>query len=77
MSVFVSTVYHFINVLYMCAGLIQILQAGVSKRNCTSDAQNYSFKALQVTRPRDYVVQVELNRPEKRNAMNTDFWRCG
>lgn len=43
------------------------------KRNCTSEASQ--FKTLNVTRPREYVVQVELNRPEKLNAMNTDFWR--
>ncbi|KAL8611961.1 hypothetical protein ACOMHN_062590 [Nucella lapillus] len=51
----------------------RILQAGMMKRNCSS--QNSEFKTLRVTRPADYVVQVELNRPEKRNAMNTDFWR--
>lgn len=43
------------------------------KRNCMSEASE--FKTLKVTRPADYVVQVELNIPEKRNAMNTDFWR--
>ncbi|KAK7103779.1 delta(3,5)-Delta(2,4)-dienoyl-CoA isomerase, mitochondrial-like [Littorina saxatilis] len=51
----------------------RILQAGLTKRNCSS--QTMDFKTLKVTRPRDFVVQVELNRPEKRNAMNTDFWR--
>lgn len=33
------------------------------------------YKSLKVTRPREFVVNVELNRPEKRNAMNSDFWR--
>lgn len=33
-----------------------------------------SYTTLNVTRPRDYVVQVELNRPEKRNAMNGAFF---
>lgn len=52
------------------------LQASVSKRNTSSEAMDMNqFKALKVTRPADYVVQVELNRPEKRNAMNTDFWK--
>eukprot|EP00058_Branchiostoma_floridae_P019058 XP_002604547.1 hypothetical protein BRAFLDRAFT_58778 [Branchiostoma floridae] len=35
----------------------------------------YQFESLAVTRPRDHVMQVELNRPEKRNAMNRAFWR--
>ncbi|XP_046545259.1 delta(3,5)-Delta(2,4)-dienoyl-CoA isomerase, mitochondrial-like isoform X2 [Haliotis rubra] len=38
-------------------------------------AQTPKFETLNVTRPRDMVVQVELNRPEKRNAMNQAFWR--
>ncbi|XP_067680034.1 delta(3,5)-Delta(2,4)-dienoyl-CoA isomerase, mitochondrial-like [Haliotis asinina] len=37
--------------------------------------QTPKFETLNVTRPRDQVVQVELNRPEKRNAMNQAFWR--
>ncbi|KAL5007940.1 hypothetical protein ScPMuIL_013521 [Solemya velum] len=37
-------------------------------------AINYDFTVLRVTRPRDFVVQVELNRPEKRNAMNRAVW---
>lgn len=35
----------------------------------------YTFETLAVTRPQDHVIQVELNRPEKRNAMNQAFWR--
>ncbi|XP_071079615.1 delta(3,5)-Delta(2,4)-dienoyl-CoA isomerase, mitochondrial-like [Haliotis cracherodii] len=38
-------------------------------------AQTPKFETLNVTRPRDMVIQVELNRPEKRNAMNQAFWR--
>ncbi|XP_065194787.1 delta(3,5)-Delta(2,4)-dienoyl-CoA isomerase, mitochondrial-like [Sycon ciliatum] len=33
------------------------------------------FESLAVRRPSDFVVQVELNRPEKRNAMNRVFWK--
>ncbi|KAL4237790.1 putative enoyl CoA hydratase [Mactra antiquata] len=33
-----------------------------------------SYTALKVTRPCEHVVQVEINRPEKRNAMNGAFF---
>ncbi|XP_048732727.1 delta(3,5)-Delta(2,4)-dienoyl-CoA isomerase, mitochondrial-like [Ostrea edulis] len=46
----------------------------------TSTARNmsteeYKFDTLSVTRPREFVVQVEINRPKKMNAMNQAFWR--
>ena len=35
-----------------------------------------SYETLEVTRPAEWVVQVQLNRPEKNNAMNIQiFWR--
>ena len=34
-----------------------------------------SYTAVKVTRPQEYVVHVEMNRPEKRNAMNGAFFR--
>ncbi len=33
------------------------------------------YETLEVTRPQEWVVQVQLNRPEKSNAMNRAFWR--
>uniref|UniRef100_A0AAY4DM37 Delta(3,5)-Delta(2,4)-dienoyl-CoA isomerase, mitochondrial n=2 Tax=Denticeps clupeoides TaxID=299321 RepID=A0AAY4DM37_9TELE len=33
-----------------------------------------SFTTLSVTRPADSITHVELNRPEKRNAMSRAFW---
>ena len=33
------------------------------------------YETLHLSRPVEYVVQVELNRPDKRNAMNFPFWR--
>ena len=33
------------------------------------------FESLAVTRPSPFVVQVELNRPNKLNAMNRAFWK--
>ncbi|XP_022107021.1 delta(3,5)-Delta(2,4)-dienoyl-CoA isomerase, mitochondrial-like isoform X2 [Acanthaster planci] len=42
----------------------------------SSDAPfNYSYETLAVSQPRDYVKQVEINRPEIRNAMNQTFYR--
>ena len=37
--------------------------------------QEYKFETLDVTKPRNHVLQVNINRPEKRNAMNKTFWR--
>ncbi|XP_054855891.1 delta(3,5)-Delta(2,4)-dienoyl-CoA isomerase, mitochondrial [Eublepharis macularius] len=35
----------------------------------------HSYETLKVEQVRDNVLHVELNRPEKRNAMNIAFWR--
>lgn len=35
-----------------------------------------SYETLSVTKPSEWVYQVELNRPDKSNAMNRAFWRC-
>lgn len=44
------------------------------KMMCTS-GQTYNFGTLKVMKPREYVVQVEINRPEKRNAQNLTFYK--
>lgn len=36
-----------------------------------------SYEVLQVSRPAERVVHVQLNRPDKSNAMNRAFIRCG
>jgi len=35
---------------------------------------DYTFQALKVTSPSEFVYHIEINRPEKRNAMNKAFW---
>ena len=35
----------------------------------------YEYETLAVSQPREWVTEVKLNRPEKRNAMNKAFWR--
>ncbi|XP_075692381.1 delta(3,5)-Delta(2,4)-dienoyl-CoA isomerase, mitochondrial isoform X1 [Rhinoderma darwinii] len=46
-------------------------------RNMSSEAglSSYSYETLKVTAPGDHVYHVEINRPEKRNAMNKALWR--
>jgi delta(3,5)-delta(2,4)-dienoyl-CoA isomerase len=39
-----------------------------------ASATGYEFETLRVTVPSEYVYHVEINRPEKRNAMNKAFW---
>ncbi|XP_071656973.1 delta(3,5)-Delta(2,4)-dienoyl-CoA isomerase, mitochondrial isoform X2 [Patagioenas fasciata] len=34
-----------------------------------------SLGSLRVTRPREHILHVELNRPHRRNAMDSAFWR--
>lgn len=52
-------------------------KAVLGLRNMSSEAglAAYNYETLNVTTPRDHVFHVELNRPEKRNAMNKAFWR--
>uniref|UniRef100_A0A8C2QK02 Delta(3,5)-Delta(2,4)-dienoyl-CoA isomerase, mitochondrial n=3 Tax=Cricetulus griseus TaxID=10029 RepID=A0A8C2QK02_CRIGR len=59
---------------------------GVSLRALSSSAQEafkgapeelsgHNYESLQVTSAQKHVLHVQLNRPEKRNAMNKAFWR--
>ena len=41
----------------------------------SSPQETYNFETLNVTRPKEFVVQVEVNRPDKRNAQNSVFYR--
>ncbi|XP_069118102.1 delta(3,5)-Delta(2,4)-dienoyl-CoA isomerase, mitochondrial-like isoform X2 [Argopecten irradians] len=34
----------------------------------------YNFETLKITQPKEFVTQVEMNRPKKLNAMNNTFW---
>lgn len=33
------------------------------------------YTSLAISQPAEFITHVELNRPEKRNAMNKAFWR--
>lgn len=50
---------------------INIIAASVRKM---SDLAAYQYETLQVTSPCDHVLHVELNRPDKRNAMSRQFF---
>ncbi|XP_011828797.1 PREDICTED: delta(3,5)-Delta(2,4)-dienoyl-CoA isomerase, mitochondrial-like [Mandrillus leucophaeus] len=40
------------------------------------EAPDHSYESLRVTSAQKHVLHVQLNRPNKRNAMNKAFWRC-
>ena len=35
---------------------------------------SYNYETLSVTEPSPYVIQVEMNRPSKMNALNNEMW---
>ncbi|XP_029062610.1 delta(3,5)-Delta(2,4)-dienoyl-CoA isomerase, mitochondrial [Monodon monoceros] len=39
------------------------------------EAPGHSYESLRVTSAQKHILHVQLNRPEKRNAMNKAFWR--
>lgn len=43
-------------------------------RNLSSKNESLEFNTLKVTNPHEFVFHVELNRPEKRNAMSPQFF---
>jgi len=63
-------IFIFIHVLIMR----NIVYSGMTlQRTITLSA--YKFETLNVTEPSEFVYHVEINRPEKRNAMDKTFWR--
>ena len=52
--------------------MVQLMARSMS----SSAPVTYDFETLNVTRPKEFVVHVEVNRPEKRNAQNSTFYRC-
>jgi len=64
------------------APLLRMMSSTMSKsaiqtRLLSSEAavDKYKFETLKVTSPDQYIYHVEINRPEKLNAMNPAFWR--
>ena len=49
--------------------------ANTMKLSTYKPVEGYSnLETLQVTTPGNFVYRVELNRPDKRNAMNSKMW---
>ncbi|XP_043854664.1 delta(3,5)-Delta(2,4)-dienoyl-CoA isomerase, mitochondrial [Dromiciops gliroides] len=46
-----------------------------SKEHAASQAEDHDYESLKVTKAGDHILHVQINRPEKRNAMNRAFWR--
>ncbi|KAB1273318.1 Delta-dienoyl-CoA isomerase; mitochondrial [Camelus dromedarius] len=46
-----------------------------ASRAALNEAPDHSYESLRVTAPQKHILHVQLNRPEKRNAMNKAFWR--
>jgi len=47
---------------------------GMSLRLCSSNSSYPAYPSLSVSQPSQHVVQVELNRPKKMNALNKELW---
>ncbi|XP_045702707.1 delta(3,5)-Delta(2,4)-dienoyl-CoA isomerase, mitochondrial [Phyllostomus hastatus] len=46
-----------------------------ASRAAPSEAPHHNYESLRVTAAQRHILHVQLNRPEKRNAMNKAFWR--
>lgn len=55
--------------------LTDICIRNMSAESTSIMPENYPFKTLKVSSPAPFVCHVELNRPEKRNAINDLMWR--
>lgn len=46
-----------------------------ASRGYPCEASDHNYESLRVTSAQKHILHVQLNRPEKRNAMNRAFWR--
>ena len=60
------------NILYVGSSLKHLLKYSAVSMATESLP---TYETLVLSRPEEHVVRVQLNRPEKRNAMNNAFWR--
>ncbi|XP_076313799.1 delta(3,5)-Delta(2,4)-dienoyl-CoA isomerase, mitochondrial-like [Tachypleus tridentatus] len=55
---------------------VQSLAGVISSRNISEKARyTMSYETLDITSPHERILHVQLNRPDKLNAMNKVFWR--
>uniref|UniRef100_A0A2P2HX63 Delta(3,5)-Delta(2,4)-dienoyl-CoA isomerase, mitochondrial n=1 Tax=Hirondellea gigas TaxID=1518452 RepID=A0A2P2HX63_9CRUS len=57
------------------SGLLSTLQHTKPHMLAASMSTTYNYEALKVETLADYVIGVQLNRPDKRNAINNVMWR--
>lgn len=50
-------------------------QAAVRAMSSSGASSSSPYSTLAVSHPAEFITHVEINRPEKRNAMNKAFWR--
>ena len=53
----------------------QIAARAMSSSTPSPAASGSSYTTLAVTQPAQFITHVEINRPEKLNAMSRAFWR--
>ncbi|XP_055991647.1 delta(3,5)-Delta(2,4)-dienoyl-CoA isomerase, mitochondrial [Sorex fumeus] len=58
-----------------CRPLSSAVPEEAASRAAPSEAPGHSYESLKVTSSMKHILHVQLNRPEKRNAMNKAFWR--
>lgn len=46
-----------------------------ASKRAPEEVSDHNYESIQVTSAQKHVLHVQLNRPEKRNAMNRAFWR--
>lgn len=51
-----------------------ITQNGILRKESTVPGNAYSFETLDVTVPKEFIFHVQLNRPDKMNALNKKMW---
>jgi len=61
------------SVFRICSRLGRAGWSMAGTRNMSA-AANYNYNSLSVTQPSDFVLNLELNRPTKMNALNTEMW---
>ena len=63
------------NIIWPIYLALAIREAKMSSTQLTRNYGSSEYETIEVTAPAQYVIRVQLNRPEKSNAMNRVFWR--
>ena len=69
-----SSVSRGLDLLFPALRQLRALSSGGTREGM--DVSQYVYSTLAVSQPLEWVAEVRLNRPDKRNAMNQTFWKC-